>query len=129
MAQWLKLSEIEKFIYDKMKEVSDNVFINAAPKSVSTPMKDYIVMSMGNAVYDRNAYKESYLLIYLYVRTKKTNIEDTLRLEELSNKILSFIPMATKNFSLTSPNVSYGAKLDEFSKVTIKCDLLIKNVI
>lgn len=126
MALWVDIAGIEKSLYDEMKTLCPNVFVNNAPKSAPTAMGEFVVVNFGSAVYDRNAYKESYATIYLFVRNKRSSVENSARIAELSNKILTKLPIVTEKYSLTSPSVSYGTLNGEFTQTTIRCELLIK---
>lgn len=126
MAKWINIAGIEKALCEAMKTVSGNVFVNNVPNGVADAMNDFVCVSVGNAVQDRNAYKESYVTIYLGVRNKKSNVEDSMRIDELANKIMSLLPMATDYFSLTSPDITFGSRQVDFTVTTIRCDLLIK---
>lgn len=126
MAKWINIAKIERTLCEAMKTVSGNVFVNNVPNGVADAMNDFVCVSVGNAVQDRNAYKESYVIIYLGVRNKKSNVEDSMRIDELANKIMSLLPMATDDFSLTSPDITFGSRKVDFTVTTIRCDLLIK---
>lgn len=126
MAKWINIARIEKTLCEAMKAVSGNVFVNNVPNGVADAMTDFVCVSVSNVVQDRNAYKESYVTIYLGVRNKKSNVEDSMRIDELANKIMSLLPMANEDFSLTSPDITFGSRQVDFTVTTIRCDLLIK---
>lgn len=126
MGKEIDILTIEKSIYDGFKSVSDNVFINNAPRATADQMQDYITIDVGNNITFEGTYKKAYADFYLYVRQKKSDMDDVPRNNTLLNKLLSMIPFVTDTFSIITPTINIGGREGNFSVNVIRCDLIIK---
>lgn len=126
MEKWIDITRLEKTWYDALKKVCKNVYINNAPRASAEPLPEYIVVGIGSSIENEGAYKSSSCNIYLYVRCKKSGVQDTVRIDEMVNEVLSLFPMSNGLFSAISPRVGYGTRDGEFTLCVIRCKLVIK---
>ena len=126
MSKEIDILGIEKAIFEAFKSVSDNVFINNAPRSTTDPMSDYIVVDIGNSITFEGTYKKAYADFYLYVRQKNSDMDDIPRNNVLLNKLLSLIPFVTESFSIITPTINIGDRQGNFSVNAVRCNLIIK---
>lgn len=125
MSKWLDIKEIEKTVYTKMQAVSEHVFVNNAPVAVPERMSDYIIIDVLGEVSDKGPYKESYCYLFVYVRNRKSGVQNTVSLDAKVNAVLSMIPMVDERFSMITPRLSYGRRVGEFTQASIRCKLVI----
>lgn len=123
--KWIDIESIMKSLRDRMLVVSDNVYIGDSPSANYEKMKDFIVISFNGSIYDKGAYKSSYVIISLYVRDKSNGRQDVKRVDELCNKILTSIPIVENGYTLLSPVVGLGSKIGEFTKTIISTRIII----
>jgi len=126
MGREIDILTIEKAIYEAFKQVSEHVFINNAPRATAEQMTDYIVIEVGNNITFEGTYKKAYADFYLYVRQKKSDMDDVPRNNTLFNKLLSMIPFVTDTFSIITPTVNIGGREGNFSVNAVRCNLIIK---
>lgn len=118
----VKLTEV---LYRAMEGVSENVFATSRPK-VHKDMKDFIVVSFPNRVYDNLGTGNTNCVIELHVRdtAKGPNLP---RLSSLQEKIYARLPINSEICTIHTP-VSTNAGADDvgFHAILIYCKVQIK---
>lgn len=117
---------ISKTIYDALKGVSENVFVNEAPKAVPEKLKDYIIVDACSSVSYQGTCAISYAVIYLFVRDKQSGVQNTTEVSRLTNEVLGLFPFVAENITMLSPDVSVGKRVSAHTRVTIRCEIIIK---
>lgn len=125
--KWVDILQLEHDIYERASGIADALYVTQNPAAVPDKQSSYIVMAIGGTVSNEGAYKRSYGHFYLYVRNKVSGVQDSVKIDDLSNKLLALFPMVSDYYSGISPSVSYGARVGEFTRIIIRFELRIKN--
>lgn len=125
MEKWINLVELEQTWYNKLSSLFEKVYVNNAPSTFVEQIKNYAIISIGNSISNTGAYKESYGYIYMYVRNKKSNVQDSKSLEKTLNSVLALFPLTTDLFSAISPSIGYGTKEGEFTMAMVRFRIII----
>lgn len=125
--KWVDIVQIEEELYTQLSSVVDVVYVNHSPTSVPVKHNSYAIVSSGGSFTKRGSYKRSYGHIYLYVRNKKSGVENTVKIDDLSNRALMLFPIVTDYFSAIGESISYGTQIGEFTRMVIRFELRIKN--
>lgn len=123
---WIDLENIEKTIYELVDAVVTKTYLQNNPIAVPEKVSDFAVVQLGDRITDLNAYKKTELTIYLYVREKKSTIEDTRKLHDISNAVLGLFPYSDERISVYSAEATYGGRMNDLSRVIIGCEMIIK---
>lgn len=99
---------ILKKLTEIFADVSQNVYVTNRPAAVEDAMKDFIVVSIPSAIYDRHAYQDTYCRIEVFARNRRHGIEATDVLEEMQQKVVDKFPLSNEIFSGTSPRLLPG---------------------
>lgn len=128
----LKFEEALKSLYDAGKSVCENVFTGDRPAAVPKQMEEFIVVSIPGTLESTvcgGGYGNvpSYCDIEIYVRLKKTGIEDVSKMENTCRKILELFPISDNTITATRPRITLkGNDGLGFSATLIRANLLIK---
>lgn len=125
MAKWIDIVDIERSVRDTLKDVCDNVFINNAPVAVSEKMSSFIVADILGNVNDYHAYKNSYVYFTIYVRNRKSGVQDSVNIDALTNGVMELFPIKDDGYSIITPRLTYGRKVNDFVTATIRCEIII----
>jgi hypothetical protein len=85
------ISKIQTYLYDKLRKVSDNVYAGTLPSTLDSNVTDMIAIDCGLPIYDKSAYNNGAINIYLYATpTKKGQRNVTIlgKLEDLYDEFL-----------------------------------------
>lgn len=126
MTEWIDIKEIERRICGMVGGAVGRVYLNNAPRAVADAADSFAVVELGSRIEDYNAYKRTELYIHLYVRERRSSVEDADAIHEISNRVLGLLPYSDGKMSILSPEVTYGGRLDTLSVTVIGCDLIIK---
>lgn len=89
-------------------------------------LSEFAIIRVARLIYDKHAYKTTTAFIDVYVRLKDSGVENTPRVSELSNKVVSLFPFSDEYFSIIAPEMTYGDLEGEFSRIMIRMELIIK---
>lgn len=123
----IKLVDIERAIYNKLKGVSDNVYINNAPLATAEQKEDYIVIDFGNTIYNDGAYLSTTVIVYVFVRAKKSGVENSKRIDEIVNTLITEFPYTDNDVTILDPTLSIGVRVNDFTRSAISYRVIIKN--
>lgn len=123
----IPISDIERTLYEKLKKVSDNVYINNAPLATAERKQDYIVLDFGNNIYNEGAYLRTTAIVYVFVRTKLSGVEDSGRLNAIINSLITEFPYTDDHVTVIDPTVSVGVRVNDFTRNAISYRVIIKN--
>ena len=122
---YLDIKHIEKVVYDKIKPIISNIFINNHHRSMQEQLKQFALVRVGRIIYDKNAYKETTAFIDIYVRLKDSGVEDSDMVCKLSNDIADLFPFKDEYFSAITPELTYGDLEGEFSRIMLRFKIII----
>ena len=122
---YLDIKHIEKVVYDKIKPIISNIFINNHPRSMQEQLKQFALVRVGRIIYDKNAYKETTAFIDIYVRLKDSGVEDSDMVCKLSNDMADLFPFKDEYFSAITPELTYGDLEGEFSRIMLRFKIII----
>lgn len=113
----LKFEEALKSLYDVGKSVCENVFTGDRPAAVPKQMEEFIVVSIPGTLESTvcgGGYGNvpSYCDIEIYVRLKKTGIEDVSKMENTCRKILELFPISDNTITATRPRITLKGMMD-----------------
>lgn len=89
-------------------------------------LSEFAIIRVARLIYDKHAYKTTTAFIDVFVRLKDSGVENTPRVCELSNKVVSLFPFSDEYFSIITPEMTFGDLEGEFSRIMIKTELIIK---
>jgi hypothetical protein len=77
------ISRIESYLVGKLKSVSKNVYAGTLPSTLPTNQTTFVVVDCAAQVYDKNAYADSVVGIYLYATpsANKKNVSALYKME------------------------------------------------
>lgn len=119
------ISNLTEVLYRAMEGVSENIFISQRPK-VADNMKDFIVVSFPNRVYDNLGTGNTNCVIELHVRdaAKTPNMS---KLSTLQEAVYARLPIDNELCLIHNPvSVSAGADDIGFHAILIYCKVRIK---
>lgn len=123
---YLDIKHISTVLYERLASVVDTIFINNHPRAMAEQLQEFAIIRVARLIYDMHAYKTTTAYIDVYVRLQDSGIEDTNRISELTNKVVSLFPFSDEYFSIITPEITFGDIEGEFSRIMIKTDLIIK---
>ena len=84
----MSTSAMETF-FDKLLRgvISDHIFFEELPVSISESWKDFIVVDCLNPFIDHDAYGKGTVLIYLYAKQNSFGTKNVKRLAEMEKKL------------------------------------------
>lgn len=105
--------------------VCERIFVENVPSAFSTPIDDYLVLTT-NGVKATGLWQRTELQGIILVRDKKTGVQDTKRLDECINDLLSRFPYTDDYSSVIHPVVGTNGHEGEFSFVVISLSMTLK---
>lgn len=127
-----KVKDVLQSLYGLGKLISDNVFTGNRPQATPEQMKEFLVVSVPTRL-DASTYgggygvTKGYCNIEIYVKLKKSGMEDVKKMESLIGDVLDIMPFQDETIQLSRPQIMLkGNDGLGFSAVLIRTDLLIK---
>lgn len=125
-------SEALLSLYEQAKTLSDNVFTGNRPQAVPEQMKEFIVVSIPSRL-ESSTYgggygvTKAYCNIEIYVRLKKSGMENQTKMDALLGKLLDLFPIQDSVMLASRPKITLrGNDGLGFSAVLVRADLLLK---
>ncbi len=122
----VSIRDIEQTLYNTFADLAERVFINNSPPALDSPVNSYIVVDVANNVIDRGPYYDSYCYVYVNVRKRESGVQDSVKIDEIVNGVLSKLPICNDLFSMFGPSIGFGHNRGEFVETSIRCDVIIK---
>lgn len=123
---YLDIEHINRVLYERLSSVVTPIFISNHPRSMADQLSEFAIIRVARLIYDKHAYKTTTAFIDVFVRLKDSGVENTPRVCELSNKVVSLFPFSDEYFSIITPEMTFGDLEGEFSRIMIKTELIIK---
>ena len=119
-------------LYGLGKLASDHVFTGNRPQATPEQMVDFVVVSIPSRI-EPSAYGSGfgmmrvYCNIEIYVKLKKSGMEDVNKMAQMIDEILEAMPYQDKAVQISRPQVMLrGNDGLGFSATLIRAELLIK---
>lgn len=127
-----KVKDALQSLYGLGKLISDNVFTGNRPQATPEQMKEFVVVSIPSRL-ESSTYgggygvTSSYCNIEIYVKLKKSGVEDVNKMDDMVGDMLDMIPYQDDIVQLSRPKIMLrGNDGLGFSAVLVRADLLIK---
>jgi hypothetical protein len=127
-----KVKEVLQSLYGLGKLISNQVYTGNRPQATPEQMKDFVVVSVPSRL-ESSTYgggygvTSGYCNIEIFVKLKKSGVEDANKLESLLGDLLDLFPYNDEVMQLTRPVVALrGNDGLGFSAVLVRAELLIK---
>lgn len=127
-----KIKEVMQSLYGLGKQISNHVYTGKRPQAVPEQMKFFVVASIPSRL-ESTTYGGgfgnilSYCNFEIFVKLKKSGVEDIDKLDSLLDDLLSKFPYSDSVIQLSRPNVLLrGNDGLGFSAVLVRAELLIK---
>ena len=126
------VKEVLQSLYGLGKLISNQVYTGNRPQATPEQMKDFVVVSVPSRL-ESSTYgggygvTSGYCNIEIFVKLKKSGVEDANKLESLLGDLLDLFPYNDEVMQLTRPVVALrGNDGLGFSAVLVRAELLIK---
>ena len=127
-----KVKEALQSLYGLGKLISEYVFTGNRPQAAPEQMSDFVVVSIPTRL-EASTYgggygvTSGYCNIEIFVRLKKSGLEDVNRMDSMLGDLLDILPYQDETIQLTRPQVMLrGSDGLGFSAVLVRTELLIK---
>ena len=127
-----KVRDALQSLYGLGKLVSDYVFTGNRPQATPEQMKEFVVVSIPSRLESLTCgggygVTSGYCNIEVYVRLKKSGMEDVAKMDEMVGDLLDMLPYQDEFILLTKPKVMLrGSDGLGFGAVLIRTELVIK---
>lgn len=127
-----KVRDALQSLYGLGKLVSDYVFTGNRPQATPEQMKEFVVVSIPSRLESLTCgggygVTSGYCNIEVYVRLKKSGMEDVAKMDEMVGDLLDMLPYQDEFILLTKPQVMLrGSDGLGFGAVLIRTELVIK---
>lgn len=127
-----KVKDALQSLYGLGKLISDYVFTGDRPQATPEQMEDFVVVSiptrMESSTYGGGyGATTGYCNIEVYVRLKKSGMEDVSKTDAMLGDLLDILPYSDDTVQLARPQVMLrGNDGLGFSAVLVRAELLIK---
>ena len=119
------ITKLTNVLYKAMKGVSKNIFVQTRPK-VHDEMKDFVVVSFPNRIYDNIGSGNTNCVIELYARDTATGI-NIPKLSSMQESVYERLPVDDDICTVYRPTpVNIGADGLGFHSIFIYCKVNIK---
>lgn len=119
------IKNLMEVLYDAMKGVSKNIFVQTRPKT-HEQMKDFIVISFPNRIYDNIGTGNTNCVIELYAKDTAAGINLT-KLSSMQESVYERMPVNNDVCTIYRPvPVNTGSDGLGFHSVFIYCKVSIK---
>lgn len=126
MSYAVNILKIQKILAETFTGIGKSVYINLVPSATTGRVGDYVVITTRSMVRDKGAYKRTYANISVVVKDRDNGRENSERIDEMTEAVLSKFPIVGDGFQAISPEVTYGGSMTGFSYATITTDLIIQ---
>lgn len=123
---YINIEHIEKTLYDKVSEIVGTTYVNVHPRANIERLKQFAMVRVARIINDHGAYKRTTAYVDIYVRLKDSDLEDSTKIHELTNKVMAIFPYSDDVFSAITPELTFGDIESEFTRVMIRTELIIK---
>lgn len=127
-----KLKDALQSLYGLGKLVSNHVFTGSRPQATPEQMKDFVVVSIP-ARLESSTYgggfggTSGYCNIEIYVKLKKSGVEDVNKSSEMTGELLDMFPYSDEFVQIARPQIMLrGNDGLGFGATLIRAELLIK---
>lgn len=127
-----KVKDALQSLYGLGKLISDYVFTGNRPQATPQQMKEFVVVSIPSRL-ESSTYgggygvTSGYCNIEIYVKLKKSGIEDVNKMDEMVGELLEMFPYKDDLVQLSRPQIMLrGNDGLGFSAVLVRTELLIK---
>lgn len=127
-----KVKDVLQSLYGLGKLISNHVFTGNRPQATPEQMKEFVVVSSPTRL-DASTYgggygvTSGYCNIEIYVKLKKSGMEDANKMNEMLGNLLDIMPYQDNVIQLAKPQVMLiGNDGLGFSAVLVRTELLIK---
>ena len=130
-AEDFKVREVLQSLYGLGKLISDYVFTGNRPQATPEQMDNFVVVSvpsrLASSTYGGGfGVTSGYCNIEIYVKLKKSGMEDVNKLDGMTKELLSIMPYQDEVIRLSRPQVMLkGTDGLGFSAVLVRAELLI----
>jgi len=127
-----KVKDALQSLYGLGKLISDYVFTGNRPQATPQQMKEFVVVSIPSRL-ESSTYgggygvTSGYCNIEIYVKLKKSGIENVNKMDEMVGELLEMFPYKDDLVQLSRPQIMLrGNDGLGFSAVLVRTELLIK---
>lgn len=127
-----KVGKALQSLYGLGELISNNVFTGNRPQATPQQMEDFVVVSIPSRL-ESSTYgggygvTQSYCNIEIYVRLKKSGVENIGKMDEILGELLDCFPYNDDTIQLSRPTVMLrGNDGLGFSAVLVRAELVIK---
>lgn len=126
------IKEVLQSLYGLGERLSKNVFTGGRPQAVPEQMKEFVVVSVPSRLVSGTygggyGSVSGYCNIELFVKLKKSGVENVDKLNSMLDELLSVFPYADSVVQLSRPTVMLrGNDGLGFSAVLVRAELLVK---
>jgi hypothetical protein len=96
------ISQIESYLADKLKVVSDYVYAGTLPSTLPTTLKKgqygFVVVDCATAIYDLDAYSRGMVNIFMYAQPTSSGRKNVNALYQLEKSYESFLADSDNDF-------------------------------
>ena len=127
-----KVREVLQSLYGLGKLISDYVFTGNRPQATPEQMKDFVVVSIPSRLESLTCgggfgVTSGYCNIEVYVKLKKSGLEDVNKMDEMIGEMLDILPYQDETIQIIRPQVMLkGSDGLGFSATLIRAELVIK---
>lgn len=101
--------ELLQALNDLVMDISPNVFISTRPSAVSESMEDFIILRLPQGIRQpADTYQLTTGQIVVFARDIESDLENTIRLEEMQKAVVELFPIRDNRFLATQPILLYG---------------------
>lgn len=109
MAYTFHRTEILKHLYELATIASKNRFISTRPTSLTEQVNDFVVIRIPQAIRQNGAYHQYTVGQFAcFVRDKQGSIENSVKLEEMTDALAKLFPIITDLFTASRPRLLFG---------------------
>lgn len=127
-----KIKDAMLSLYNLGRDVSKNVFTGSRPQATPEQMKEFVVVSIPSRL-ESSTYgggfgmTSAFCNIEIYVKHKKGDVEDQVKMDEMLEKALSVFPYSDGNIQMSRPSVMLrGSDGLGFSAILVRAEMVIK---
>ena len=130
-AEDFKVREVLQSLYGLGKLISDYVFTGNRPQATPEQMDSFVVVSVPSRLAASTygggfGVTSGYCNIEIYVKLKKSGMEDVNKLDGMTKELISIMPYQDEVIRLSRPQVMLkGTDGLGFSAVLVRAELLI----
>lgn len=101
--------ELFQKLNELVSNITPNVFISTRPSAVSDSMEDFILLRLPQGIRQpADTYQLTTGQIVVFARDIESDLENTIRLEEMQKAVVGLFPIRDNRFLATKPILLYG---------------------